>query len=247
MTFRITPYTVPCAGLPAPLCLAVAADLHSGDAAPLLAALSAIRPDAVLFPGDFSDGPGKEEAGLHALASAAQTYPVFCSLGNHEMYSELPLTFWHSAVKESGARLLHGDSVFFRGLLLGGLGSGYAPGEKQRRWKKTPTPDTAFIDRFADAAGPKLLLCHHPEYYDPYLRGKNVGLVVAGHAHGGQWQIGGRGVFAPGQGLFPRYTAGLYDGHLLVSRGLCATHRVFMRFGNPREVLALSLIPDASK
>lgn len=245
VTFRVTPYTVPCAGLAAPLCLAVAADLHSGDPAPLLSALSAIRPDAVLFPGDFSDGPGKEEAGLRALALTAAAYPVFCSLGNHEMYSGLPLTFWRDAVKGTGAHLLHGETVFFRGLLLGGLGSSYAPGEKQRRWRKTPPPDTAFIERFSAAAGAKLLLCHHPEYYEPYLRGKDVGLIVAGHAHGGQWQIGGRGVFAPGQGLFPRYTAGLYDGRLLVSRGLCTTHRIFLRISNPREVLSLSLVPRA--
>ncbi|MBQ3816071.1 MAG: metallophosphoesterase, partial [Clostridia bacterium] len=55
-----------------------------------------------------------------------------------------------------------------------------------------------------------ILLCHHPEYWEPLVHGRRIELTVSGHAHGGQWRIFGRGVYAPGQGLFPRYTSGLY-------------------------------------
>jgi hypothetical protein len=48
--------------------------------------------------------------------------------------------------------------------------------------------------------------------------------VFSGHAHGGQVRlpfIGG--ILAPDQGLFPKYTSGIYNKdntHMIVSRGL---------------------------
>ena len=87
---------------------------------------------------------------------------------------------------------------------------------------------------------PRLLLCHHPEYYPDYIRGTDIELTVSGHAHGGQWSIFGRGVFAPGQGLFPKYTAGVYDGgRLVVSRGVTNTVRI-PRFFNPTEIVVIN-------
>ncbi len=80
-------------------------------------------------------------------------------------------------------------------------------------------------------------------------------LIVAGHAHGGQWQIFGRGLFAPGQGLLPRYTHGVYVGRrhisaaepqplsaptLMVSRG--AQNSVGLpRIMNPTELLVIEM------
>lgn len=51
-----------------------------------------------------------------------------------------------------------------------------------------------------------------------------INLVLSGHAHGGQVRLPLIGaLFAPNQGLFPKYTAGLYsEGQtkMVVSRGL---------------------------
>ena len=65
------------------------------------------------------------------------------------------------------------------------------------------------MDQFETLDGVKVLLCHKPEHYIKYLRSRTMDLVVAGHAHGGQIRVAGRGVFSPGQGLFPRYTYGV--------------------------------------
>ena len=68
-----------------------------------------------------------------------------------------------------------------------------------------------------------VLLSHRPELFDVYVA-NNVDLVLTGHAHGGQIRlpfIGG--LVAPGQGLFPKYDAGLFerdDTQMIVSRGL---------------------------
>ena len=61
-------------------------------------------------------------------------------------------------------------------------------------------------------------------------------LVLSGHAHGGQWQFFGHGVWAPGQGWWPRYTKGVYVGRLVVSAGLSNTTWV-PRICNPTEVV----------
>jgi predicted MPP superfamily phosphohydrolase len=65
---------------------------------------------------------------------------------------------------------------------------------------------------------------------------------LSGHAHGGQWRIFGRGVFAPHQGLFPKYTSGLHDEKLLISRGASNNVPLIPRFFNPREVLDIHII-----
>ena len=46
------------------------------------------------------------------------------------------------------------------------------------------------------------------------------------------------GLFAPGQGLFPRWTRGIYDNRLIVTAGLSNTAKI-PRFFNPREIVYL--------
>ena len=115
------------------------------------------------------------------------------------------------------------------GILFCGLGTGIHDGKNE--------PDAALLDRFR-ALPPdpvKILLCHHPEYYPAYLADLGMDLIVCGHAHGGQWRLFGRGIYAPGQGLFPRYTSGLHGGVCVISRGLSGCTRI-PRIFNPPEI-----------
>ena len=91
-------------------------------------------------------------------------------------------------------------------------------------------------------------MCHHPEYWcmqPPMLKDHPIDLVLSGHAHGGQIRLFGQGLFAPGQGLLPRYTGGLYEGphgNMIVSRGLANTAPPpIPRLFNPREVVTIRL------
>ena len=88
--------------------------------------------------------------------------------------------------------------------------------------------------------GVRILLCHKPEWYWKYLRSRDLDLVVAGHAHGGQIRLGHQGVYAPGQGLFPKWTRGVVDHRMIISAG--AGNPAHMpRWGNPCEVLLIRL------
>lgn len=111
--------------------------------------------------------------------------------------------------------------------------------------------DTGFdlgtsIDYYLDKTMPegdnyKILLAHRPEYFELY---EGVDLILSGHAHGGQIRlpvIGG--VYAPGQGLFPKYDSGVYhEGEMtmVVSRGLGGS-AFPLRINNNPEVVFITL------
>lgn len=150
--------------------------------------------------------------------------PVFVGLGNHE---ERLFPEDYRFFEEHGITVLeNADTVFEKN------------GNKLKIGALRSVPDEKWLSRFSEEEGFKLLICHHPEYYDILLADKDFDLIVAGHAHGGQFRIAGRGVFAPSQGLFPKYTRGLYHGKMIVGTG-CANTAAVPRLGNPREVVLI--------
>ena len=238
---------------------AIVADLHDHPYREILPILERERPDLILIPGDLTEwlkgGIRSPHPGLGLLSKCAAIAPTFYSLGNHEIgahhgriyqaklagQEEIPPYVlparWKNTIDESGATLLDNGYVTWQGegtgaLSIGGLGSGLLnPGH---------IPDMAWLDGFANTPGYKLLLCHHPEYFDRYLRPYPLDLIVSGHAHGGQWRVFGRGVYAPDQHLFPKYTSGVHEGRLVISRGVANTVAPIPRFFNRREVVVVS-------
>ena len=89
-----------------------------------------------------------------------------------------------------------------------------------------------------------VLLTHYPENFANYYNSYNVDLVLSGHAHGGQFIIPFiGGIYAPGQGFFPKYYTGLYKGNnssMIVNRGLgnsCISQRLF----NKPEIISITI------
>jgi hypothetical protein len=140
---------------------------------------------------------------------------------------------WREVIQSTGAIFLYEEHTVWNGLVIGALGSGLLnPG-----W----IPDLSMLEGFIAADGYKLLLSNHPEYFDRYLRPLAIDLTVSGHAHGGQWRVFGRGVYAPDQGLFPKYTGGLHENRLVISRGVANTVPFVPRFFNPCEVVTVEV------
>lgn len=235
---------------------AVVADLHDEPYGKLMEALRRIAPDLILIPGDLTenltvltDESGKSDRrGLGFLAEAAALAPTFYAWGNHEtgaghinlrkpmrepVAQRSILPCWQDIIRASGAVLLDQSYTVYRGLVLGGMRSGLLnPGRM---------PDLDWLDGFCRTPGYRILLCHQPEYFDRYLRDYPIDLLVAGHAHGGQWRLFGRGVFAPDQGLFPKYTSGVHEGRLVISRGLSNTVTPIPRLFNSRELVVVEV------
>lgn len=211
--------------------LALVADLHNKVPNGLLEVLEEEKPDAVLVTGDVVHSREKYENGLAFLRDCASRFFTCCSLGNHEFKYGAD---FREEIQNSGAVLLDNAYIRFGELVIGGLTTGFAY-EKQGTFRPTPTPRLDWLADFSKQEGYKILLSHHPEYF-PLLRSYDMDLILSGHAHGGQWRLFGIPVFAPGQGLFPRYTSGLYGGKMFVSRGLTNTVPL-PRIGNPTELV----------
>ena len=243
---KITEYTLKTGRFRRPLCLALVSDLHGSDPTAPLQALRQASPDYILMPGDiFEHLDGTEERGfengLELLREAAKICPTFYSAGNHEDGATRSWSMkWRKTVrareynvsdiekiKNTGVYVLEDGFAELDGVAFGGLLTGLIFEGRE--------PKTDWLDEFCSLESPKVLLCHHPEYYEKYLKDKNIDIIVSGHAHGGQWRFFGRGVFAPGQGLFPKYTYGVHDNRFVISTGLKTG--IIPRFFNPPEVV----------
>ena len=232
MKRMITTHTIRQSNIPERLRFAVASDLHSAPYEDMLDLFATC--DAVLIPGDLVDRHRRDnQIAVRFLKEVPEIVPVFYSLGNHEVkYKEAEA--WIKRIRESRAVLLQDESCLFRGIRVGGLSS-----------RKKGSPDLGFLERFEQEDGFRLLLCHHPEVYRDYVRGRNIDFTLCGHAHGGQIQLFGRGLYAPGQGVFPKLTHGLHDsGRMMISRGMTngAKPRI-PRINNPCELILLELEP----
>lgn len=92
-----------------------------------------------------------------------------------------------------------------------------------------------------------ILLVHRPEYFSLYKESK-FDLVLTGHAHGGHFRfpfIGG--IVAPGQGLFPKFQAGLYEENgckMFLTTGASKKWYYIPRFLNKPEVVIINLMED---
>lgn len=204
---------------------------------------------------------------ISLMEGCCEIAPTYMSVGNHEC---LLCSDDFDRLRTTGVIIL--DNVWTElseGILIGGLTSDYAISykrfrdeynrqngteeyvrypyrRKQKFISKYPT-DSKWLDDFEQAEGYKILLSHHPEYWslrEPMLKDKKIDLVLSGHAHGGQWRLMGRGVIAPGQGLFPKYTSGVHQGpygSMVISRGLSNPYRTVPRIGNPCEVVYVQL------
>lgn len=254
------------------------------------------QPDLIVMTGDIFDkdmGPKKAFANVQSLMEGISGLcPVYYVPGNHEFYAdEKPFL---SAIGSYGAIVLNDEAVTVtvkgRPLVIAGLADPYADLSDEQRRERKEDQEAAYRLRLATlaqkAAGlaesrpaeaetpagrscPCILLAHRPEYIDDYAQ-YAFDLIFSGHAHGGQWIIPGKinGVYAVGQGFFPKYAGGLYEIarrqsesageaadsqagsgsinggnciHFIVSRGLSYQKPAFPRFGNPCELPLVTL------
>lgn len=211
-----------------PLRAALVCDLHSAPFADFLPQLRGV--DAIFVGGDLVHGVDQHmDRGLAFLRAAVSIAPVYYAPGNHEDYFPEAIRYrFYAQAKETGAVLLHNTYARMGDYVIAGV---------------METPSFAMLRRFEREEGYRILLCHRPERYARCAGERQIDLTLSGHAHGGQIRLFGRGLYAPGQGVLPRLTGGLYEnGRLLVSRGMTNTVRV-PRIGNPCELVMIEISP----
>ncbi len=236
-------YTVESDRITAPVRLVVLTDYHGCDVGCDLAAdVKALQPDAILLVGDMlsADGDVLEELALFRdLAELAPTYYV---TGNHEHW-EYGVSKLLPYIAETGVTVLKQDcaelTVNGQQLNICGVFDPNAGGDTQEAAR------TAAAD--IQQEGFTILLAHRPELIDQYAAVGAFDLVFSGHAHGGQVRIPGliNGLYAPGQGWFPKYAGGLYEVEgttMIVSRGLSNQKQIGIpRLFNRPEIVLVEL------
>ena len=225
-------------------------DLHNASFgegnAELLERVEQAQPDCIALTGDLVDSRHTDvDAALSFASEAAKIAPTYYVTGNHEARLEE----WEkllTGLEEVGVTILQNESI-----LLEREGQSIAfSGVEDPSFHDDPLlHDTEGIwERNLESLSPEegrytILLSHRPEYFAFYEK-LGFDLVLAGHAHGGQFRLPGiGGLWAPGQGLFPEYDAGLYQQGgtaMAVSRGLGNSLFPF-RVNNQPEIVSITL------
>nr|WP_317412056.1 metallophosphoesterase [uncultured Solibaculum sp.] len=225
-------------------------DLHSSRYGKhnekLAARIRELHPDFILAPGDLCDRFAKRgDAFLDLLEQLKGEFPIYVSIGNHELRVEqnAPENYriFRESLSQKGVTVLDNTSVVLERqgqcLRLYGINQPlsiyYQHGTLQRVEDYLGERDPAY---------PALLLAHDPRWLERYAHW-GASLVLAGHIHGGMLRlplIGG--VYSPDKTFFPQYDAGVFtkDGcTMVVSRG-AGDSRPF-RIGSLPEMVLLTL------
>lgn len=203
------------------------------------------EPDIIAITGDLLDSYHTNlAAALEFAEEARRIAPCYYVPGNHESR----ISAYHQFKKGLTARgvvvledrameiIYKGQTIHLVGLIDSSFSPEYPAVRSHviisRALEHLVRPDTY-----------TLLLSHRPDLFDTYAA-FDVDLVLSGHAHGGQIRLPFVGaVFAPNQGFFPKYDAGLYRKErtqMVVSRGL-GNSSFPIRVHNRPEVIAITL------
>ncbi len=229
--------------------LAVISDIHNREygegSAALIADISALDPDLILFLGDtVSKTDDHYEPMLNLVTNLSLIAPCYGVLGNHEserIYSlgdrQLPERF-----EQAGLRLLRNAQEMIsvgadKIQLIGLEGTVYGFDEYGGR---------AFMDNLSfDPSAYCIVMNHIPILFDSKLSAYGFDLGLAGHVHGGIVNLPFfGGLYSEEEGFFPRYYAGEYalDGakKLIISRGMGDSRRV-PRINNMPELVIIDI------
>lgn len=225
-------------------------DLHNASfgnrQADLLEDIKSASPDIIAVTGDLIDSNRTDLAkAMEFINGAIKIAPVYYVTGNHEArshrYGEL-----RRQMIEAGVTILDDESIPVKRdtdviHLLGVNDPNVAdPDNMTGNARQMDEKLKTIVSNDKDYM---VLLSHRPELFGAYLK-NDIDLILSGHAHGGQVRlpfIGG--LVAPDQGLFPKYSQGLYERKntkMVVSRGL-GNSIIPLRVNNRPELVIITL------
>lgn len=212
-------------------------DLHGksfgSHNAKLISKVRLLAPDVIAITGDIIHRytERNKRVALETVSALSQIAPVLYISGNHEMRNK-GYRFFRKSVMEAGAVVLDNAERQVCGVTFVGLNGAH---------NKNDT-----LSKISSDTQNKVLLAHMPHCFKNYAKG-GYALVLSGHAHGGQWRIPltKQGIYAPGQGLLPKYTSGAHtlgNTKMIISRGLGNSQFPLRLFNRP-ELVVVTLSP----
>lgn len=204
------------------------------------------RPDLIFITGDLIDSRRTNlNSALDVIDKISGICPIFFVPGNHESrvqeYVELK-----KKLKEKSVIVLENNSFRFEkdGTFINIIGLMDADFEWLKENFETRSKNIGRKLRLLYKKDMyNILLSHRPEFFNTYAE-EQIDLVFSGHAHGGQFRLPFvKGLYAPQQGLFPKYSEGIYvkdRTKMIVSRGMGNSNFPF-RFNNRPEIIRLRI------
>lgn len=232
--------------------VALVTDLHSCDYGKnqkkLVKAIEEQNPDVVFLVGDIFDDVLPDDNAEIFVSQISKKYPCYYVTGNHEWWSGKDAFLKKMAIlEENGVIILKNEvkTVEINGETIDICGID-DPCAIVLEEGDALEGHTASIEKVGEESeNYKILLSHRPERFETYTQ-YGFDLVVSGHAHGGQWRIPPlvNGVYAPHQGVFPKYAGGLYEDNgttMIVSRGLARETTWVPRIFNRPELVIIDI------
>lgn len=217
-------------------------DLHNCYFGPanfnfLLYKIDKENPDIIVITGDFFD-IDKYKNSKMIIKELAKRYKVYFITGGHEYwvpeYSKIKLELTKCGVNFIDNKTIEitnkNESIYLTGLMDPTFYNG------NLELAKKILKEHQYKDKF------HILLSHRPDLFDIYTF-YDYDLTFTGHAHGGQVRIFNRGLFAPNQGILPKYTAGIHskgNKHMIINRG-CGWHSTFVKINNRPDLVVCTL------
>lgn len=222
-------------------------DLHScyygKDQQNLIKRIEKANPDMILFGGDIFDDKLKDDNAKLVFEQLVKKYPCYYVTGNHEFWSERVDEF-KEYLRGIGVHVLAGDCETIQ------VGENWVdicgvddPTEmSNKHWMEQMR--SAYEK--TDDSHLKVLISHRPECVEDYAK-FDFDLVVAGHAHAGQFMVPfiNKGLYVPNQGPFAEYVNGKYElsngSILVISRGLARESTPLPRYFNHPEIVVIKV------
>lgn len=206
--------------------------------------LDDIDGNVVVLTGDILDG--KSESALETINFINRIQaPVYYITGNHESFNiEIFRKIENAFENNNNVHILHDESVLLtqdnQSIQLIGLDDLKYLCITQNRDRKLP--DLRLKDFNLNELY-SIVLLHSPNNIKTISQYK-PDLVLSGHTHGGQFRFPYFGaLYAPGQGLFPKYDRGYYKintTELIINSGI-GFSRIPLRINCPAEINTIIL------
>lgn len=254
LVLKNTFYTVEYTNLPdgfSDYRIAQVSDLHNAEFgknnSQLIKSLRTYKPAIITLTGDLIDSSRTNiEVALNFVEQAVEIAPCYFVTGNHEAWIGEKYLELEEGLINLGVTVLRNQKVTLENkddsIALIGLDD---PDYSQREFY---LQDSVIHENLEEMGIDKnkftILLSHRPELFDSYCK-HSIELVLSGHAHGGQFRIPFLGgLVAPNQGLFPKYTSGMYaedNTKMIVSRGI-GNSIIPVRINNQPEIVYVDLV-----
>lgn len=196
--------------------IALVTDLHScyygKQQHVLIDAINKERPDVILLGGDIFDDEISYKNSKIFIRYISKKYKCYYVTGNHEFWSN-DCNNIIDYLKSEGVSVLQGDyqTIRINEDYINICGVDDPDVRKYEDFNDDMFSQLERLEKVSDNNYYTILLAHRPEYVKTYLS-YGFDMILCGHAHGGQWRFPPfiNGLYAPGQGIFPKYAGGEY-------------------------------------